>query len=150
MDDALRMSARDRVEHLGHQVQRFPGRERPFVREDFLERLPGDVVEDDEETPVIAFTRVDQADDVRMGKRRAELHLAPEPFALDVNVPRSVGFREAESLDGDILTGRQLTSLVHTAEGAGAELGQHLVSVLKTSASRKFVARHTVGCVRGD
>ena len=113
-------------------------------------RTPGASVraqlEHDVRVPVVALAGVDQADDVRMGQRRAEHHLAAEPFRLYLEIRQALGVPQPQDLDGDVLAGRPLAPLVDASETARADLRQHLVTTLEPRASRKKVVDcHTVG-----
>ena len=137
VDDAARVRAGERVEHLRHQVHGLAPAEAALAGEDLLQRRARHVLEDREEPAVLGFARVEQTDDVRVREPGAEPHLAPEALALVRDVGRPVVAPEAQDLDRDRLPRGALPCLVDAPEGPRAELGENLVSVLEDRPRRE-------------
>ncbi len=82
VEDALRVGAGQRFEHLGQQPDRFTDGERALAREHPLERLTRDVREDRVELSRLGLARVDQRYDVRVRERGADPGFAAEALHL--------------------------------------------------------------------
>ena len=146
--DSLGVGAAQGVEHLAHEVDRLAGAERPFRRERLAQRRPRHQLEHGVQGRRVGPAGIDQADDVGMGERGAQLHLAAEALAARGTLrQRQIG-RQTQQLDGDRLSGRQLHPADDAPEAADGELVADLVAVIERQ-STKLVswmmgARHRV------
>ena len=131
VDDAASVRARERVEHLRHEIDRLGPTEAPLPCEDVLEGRARHVLEDGVELAVAGLAGVDQADDVRVRQLGAQPRLAPEALDLVRDVGGRVALPEAQDLDRDQLPGRELARLVDAPEPSRAELFEDLVRVLE-------------------
>jgi hypothetical protein len=147
VDDALRVGAGQRVEHLRHQPNGLANAEGSFARQGLLQRLAGDVLEDRVELPGLRLARVEQAYDVRMRERGADPGLAAE--ALGLAAGRGLGpLAWTQQLDRHRLPRRELARLVHLAEAARPQLSQDLVAILEKRSARRpggLAVHHTSG-----
>jgi hypothetical protein len=146
VDDALRVGAGQRLEHLGQEPHGLANAELPVARERLLQRLAGDVGENGVELPFRRLARVDQAHDVRVGEIGANPRLAAE--ALDL---AAGGFlrplARSEELDRDGLSRGELARLVDAAEASRPQLREDLVAFLEAGSDsqrrhRRLQGRH--------
>jgi hypothetical protein len=135
MDDRLCVRARERIQHLGHQVQRLARLEPPLGLENLAQRAARDVLEHRVEEPVAGLPRVDEPHHVGVREGGAEPHLAPEPLALILRVGRAPPLARAEDLERHILAGRQLAGAMHPPERTRAERREDLVPALEDGAT---------------
>jgi len=136
--DALGVRAGQAVEHLGHQAQRLRDAERPLVLERLRQRVARDVLEDGVELSLPGLARVEQAHDVRVRERGADLCLAAEALGL-VAGGRFARLAHMEQLDRHRLTRGDLLRLVDPAEVPRAQLALDLVAILEVGSVREQV-----------
>jgi hypothetical protein len=136
VDDALRVGAAQRLEHLGHEPHALAHVKRPVARKRLLQRLAGDLPEDGVELSRLRLAGVDQLDEVRVRERGADLCLAAEALGLAAGGLLSA-LPLAQHLDRDRLARGELAGLVDAPEAAGAELAEDLVPILEAGSCRQ-------------
>ncbi len=108
-------------EERGHVVRM----ERPLLLDDLLQRLPRDVLHDDEGGTVF-FPHVVDVHDVRMGEAGGRLRLALEAGA-EVWVSRELG---AKCLDGNLTVQQEVAAEVDLGHAPVPDLSLHLVALV--------------------
>ena len=131
--------ARQRVQHLEHQVARLAGRQRAVLEQDLIEAPPRRELKHREQPAVVRLPRIDQPNDVRVLEPRAQVHLAPEPRHPVLAPGLRIVADRVHDLDRDRLVRGELDGLVDRAEPAGPERGHDLVATLQHRAGAKIV-----------
>ena len=130
VEDPLAMRVIHRVADLADVVERERHVERPFAREDRLERLARDELHHDEED-VFLLLRGEDGDDVRVAEGREQPRLAQQLAEVDALLVRD--------LQRDFLVDPGVLGEVDRAEASAADRRQHLVFA-DDLASEKHVA----------
>jgi hypothetical protein len=116
VDHALCVGVDQRVQHLQHQVARFPGSERAFPCQHIRERIAGRQREHRVKDTILGTPGVDELYDIRMVELGAQAGLAQEPGHA-LLLPGCVALSgHAHELDRDRLSGGALRCLVHLAK----------------------------------
>jgi hypothetical protein len=119
--DPARVRAGERVQHLAHQVQRRCRGERALDGQDVGQVPPRNVLEDGVDDLRGRLARIHQADDVRMTKVGAQLHLALEARDLQLDRVGVGAVVEGQDLHRHVLAGAALDRPVDLRERSRAD-----------------------------
>jgi hypothetical protein len=146
--NSVAMGARQRVQHLRHQVERFARVHRTFSSDHLRQRLARHVLEDDVERARLAAARVQQAHHVRVGQHPDQLHLALEASCVRTQRHGGLVALDAQDLQCDELAGRQLPRPIDSTEVSRAELRLDLVAIREDGTERRARRERVRHCVR--